>query len=701
MRRFQDPGVEKPQARYFYTGFYTVTVVHKAAGSLVIAVFLFAGFTVLAYTGLFDLVEARFFNPSITKAISRELDQDTETIQELLGELQTRFALTLQEPAVRRSFLPNQSAEDIFERSRLYGLILESEGGLQSIRFIDAGGLRIHYSTHIPDILRQDRDSAAYRNYASGPGDMPFDAVAIPNQGPPRITLDDEGGRIIFSFPFYDSFEVYRGTALFSLSVRTVADRLVSRGRIKVGEDVSILSVPPGFVTGLPYVARDAMVPLIASVWGSDIRALTPLDLSGADISLALISSQTAQGIYVGRLVKEELFVFPPAMKALLLASFFATAYLTIFLLFNIHQDTMTIIQNRIQGLQKTLIEEYHNRQDTVDWNRWSRELEQRQEEVRLEIKRDLNPRRWRKLEKEIDTCIDNSWTELIAIVKSRAEASFFPLDEARLQDIVNRVLQASGGFLQTTAGGLPRAEVPAAVEWPEAEEFEELDELDEEEMPDTQDSEKKFPLDYADVNAAADTAKTSEEPEELEELEEFEPLEELEEVAGVEDLSKSPDFAAPDSPQSDLSALASEIEFSPLMEETESPEEQPLSELEIVSPFATMLSDLSEINYDPEDLPDLEDSGNGNGQKNREKTAVKTSKLEMLDGNYQMSLVYRPFMADDAGNPPDLIPQQDRIIESRDGLHYISPAALHPDKKTEDTLDPEFKSLIESVLHA
>jgi hypothetical protein len=71
-----------------------------------------------------------------------------------------------------------------------------------------------------------------------------------------------------------------------------------------------------------------------------------------------------------------------------------------------------------------------------------------------------------------------------------------------------------------------------------------------------------------------------------------------------------------------------------------------------------------------------------------------------MLDGNYQMSLVYRPFMADDAGNPPDLMPQQDRIIELRDGLHYISPTALHPDKKTEENLDPGFKDLIESVLH-
>jgi hypothetical protein len=87
-----------------------VTISQKAALSLLIAVFLFAGFAVLAYTGLFDLVEARFYDPSITRALNREIARDSQIVESFLSELQNRFDDTLDEMAVRRSFLPNQSA---------------------------------------------------------------------------------------------------------------------------------------------------------------------------------------------------------------------------------------------------------------------------------------------------------------------------------------------------------------------------------------------------------------------------------------------------------------------------------------------------------------------------------------------------------------------------------------------------------------
>ncbi|MDR2158682.1 MAG: hypothetical protein LBP23_01300, partial [Treponema sp.] len=228
-----------------------VTVSQKAALSLLISVFLFAGFAVLAFTGLFDLVEARFYNPSVMKSLSREIEEDTGAIQNFFAELESRFSEALREEAVRRSFLPNQSAEDIFERSRRFGVLMETLGGLQSVRFVDEGGLRIHYSTRPQDILNQDRLSVAYRNYDSIPDTLPYDQVAVQALGSVKYTLDGIGDRIILSFPFYDSFEVYRGTALFSLSGRAIAERLVSTGRIKVGDDVSVIPEPPGIVTGV------------------------------------------------------------------------------------------------------------------------------------------------------------------------------------------------------------------------------------------------------------------------------------------------------------------------------------------------------------------------------------------------------------------------------------------------------------------
>ncbi|MCL2880441.1 MAG: hypothetical protein FWF29_09365, partial [Treponema sp.] len=221
-----------------------MTASQKAALSLLISVFLFSGVAVLAYTGLFDMVETRFYTSSLTRSLTRETTGDAGILQDYLNSLNDRFSATLNEPAVRRSFLPNQSADDIFERTRIYGTLLESLSGLQWVRFVDYNGVRLHFSTYTPDILNQDKVSIAYRNYNEDASNLPFDQVQVSADGNYKLNFDSVSDRIIISYPFFDSLDVYRGTALFSVSVRALAERLVSENRIKIGEDVSIISSP-------------------------------------------------------------------------------------------------------------------------------------------------------------------------------------------------------------------------------------------------------------------------------------------------------------------------------------------------------------------------------------------------------------------------------------------------------------------------
>jgi hypothetical protein len=527
-----------------------VTVSQKAALSLLISVFLFAGFAVMAFSGLFDLVESRFYNPSITKSLSREVALDGETIGNFLAEIQTRFAETLDEPAVQRSVLPNQSAGDIFERSRIFGVLLESLGGLQWVRFIDSGGARIHFSTAAQDILSQDRFSVAYRNYNDNPDNLPYDQVEVPPRGETKFTLDEAGNRIILSFPFYDSFEVYRGTALFSVSVRAVAERLISGGRIKVGDIVSIVSSPPGIVSGLPGTAQSNILSATSSIWNDGLLTLTPLDSTASEATLALISSKTSQGIFVGRLVNETLFSFPQPMKVILLVSIFLTIYLAIFLSFNLKQDSLTIIQNRLKGLQISLIEQYYDRKGDVDWLHWTRELEQRREDVRAEVKRGVRTGQGRRSEEDIDALIDKSWDELLEVLGGRRSVQA-DIDEEKLQNILNRILQAAPGLplAAPAAQPLPAARprpLPAAPrvdESPaEAEELEELTEEggDLEEAEAVEELEELTELEDAD----AETAEAVEEVEELSEAEDAELVEEAEELAELEEPEESGDAA-------------------------------------------------------------------------------------------------------------------------------------------------------------
>jgi hypothetical protein len=655
-----------------------VSVSNKAAISLIIAIILFAVFTVLAYTGLFDLVEAKFYNPSIIRAVNREIDRDTGTIQDFLRELQNRFSATLKEPAVQRSFLPNQSSADIFERSRLYGALLDTQSGLQGVRFIDAGGGRIHYSTNSSDILKQGADFVSYRNYNSGADEISFDSVASPGGGNPRIILDDKGERLIFSMPFYDSFDIYRGTALFYLSLRAVSVRLINEGRINIGEDVSIIQSPAGIILGLPAIGKETLIPIIASIWRLQLLNLTPLELEETGASLALISSRTEQGIYIGRLVDEDLFSFPLVMRILLLAAFFCTAYLTIFLVFNFRQDAMTIVRTRIKNLQSTLIEEYHNRKGPADWNRWGRELEQRREEVRREIKRDIKLLRRKPLDKEIDAYINNAWTELVAVIRSSTEPLIPVLDEVQLEEIVHRVLRAAGGNLvpggqaimenqthRDTAAGTPvlKGRRPGASGG-RIIEFTRNPALKERVM--------------AEENVNSD--------EDLEELEEVEELEELEELGGLEELEEPAAAAGKARPSGnrppsgdEIAALASEIEFTPSSSDESDSAGESLADFEIVSPFPSMLSDL-------DGKPVLEEDA----------APVKTSKLEMLDGNYQMSLVYRPFTMGKSF-PPPYLPSAELVVKARNGVNYINNAALKNEAKI--PLDKDFQLLVNSVL--
>ncbi|MDR2618006.1 MAG: hypothetical protein LBC62_03960 [Treponema sp.] len=558
----------------------------KAAFSLLISVVLFAVFTVLAYTGLFDLVEAKFYNPSIIASLAKDVNLDAESVDNLLAGLEDRFAATLREDAVRRSFLPNQSAEDIFERSRIYGTLLESLGGLQWVRFIDAGGIRLHYSTYQTDILFQDQLSMSYRNYPDVSPGIPYERIASSDQGRPRLILDQAGERIFFSFPFYDSLDVFRGTAAFSLSVRAVGDRLTGEGRIKVGENVSILENPPGILTGLPVSSAQALLPGIASIWDDGLLNLTTLD-SGSGISLALISAKTSQGLFQGRLVNEALFEFPQVMKIILLVSFFLTVYLTVFLLFNIRQDSFTIVQNRLKQLQISLIEQCYERKSDADWGRWSRELEQRREEIREELKKGIKTKPAGKdRQNDIDVLIDKSWDELLAVIGGRRETG---IDEAKLQSILNKILAAPLGQQAVPAKiSVPAPPAQTGTASAEPEPVEELPEV--EELSEAEPAEAEAVEELSEAEPA--------EPEALEELSEAEPVEAAE---VVEELAE----AEPAEPEAlEELAEAEPVEAEAVEELAEAEPVEELSEAEPVEPDS--LEELVEVDS-PEELSEAE----------------------------------------------------------------------------------------------
>jgi hypothetical protein len=201
----------------------------------------------------------------------------------------------------------------------------------------------------------------------------------------------------------------------------------------------------------------------------------------------------------------------------------------------------MTVIQNRLKSLQVSLIEQYYDRKSDMDCTHWTRELEQRREDIRAEVKRGIRTKQGRRSEEDIDSLIDKSWDELLAVIGGRRDAQ--PgIDEEKLQSILNRVLQAVPAG--TAAPGLPSPAAPAfRTQTPEAaqdaapEEVEELEELAAEPAAEAEDAETVEELEEIPA-AEEETA-----PEEVEELEEpaVLPAVEPEDAEAVEELGEIP----------------------------------------------------------------------------------------------------------------------------------------------------------------
>ena len=591
----------------------------RAALSLLITVLLFAAFSAIAFAGLFDLIEARFYNPTITASISREITGNTTAIDHFFADMKARFSQTLAEPAVMRSFLINQSAEDIFERSRIFGLLHESIAGLQWVRIIDYGGVRIHFSTYAPDILTQEALFLTYRNFNEP--NFPYEAIAVMDGGEPKFTLDGEGDRILFSLPVYDHFEIYRGTALFSLSVRALSDMLVREGRLHTGHDIFVTSNPPGFLFGAPAAfVEEALVAQAASIWGYGILNAARLYSQETGFSLTLLSARSPLGFFAGRLVDDELFLVPQIMQIILLLSFFLTMYLTIFLLFNLKQDPVTIIQSRMKKLQLSLIEQHYEHKSDVDWSRWNRELEQRRGEINAQLKRGI--RITSKKAKDIDTIIDKSWGELISAIRGLKEPA---IDEAKLQLILNRFLAAipasagaassAGAAASAGANGIAASpqvsaqasDVPATDtstaaatfyevrDMEDGEEIEALEELEEVEL--AEEVEELEEVELVEEVEELEEVELVEEVEELEEIESAEEVEELEEIESAEEVEELEEIESAEELEDDelieVGAVLKEIEAAEAVEEAETAEE--VGELEEVE-TAEVVEELEEV---------------------------------------------------------------------------------------------------------
>ncbi|MBR5965878.1 MAG: DUF4573 domain-containing protein [Treponema sp.] len=568
----------------------------KTALSVLISVMLFGAFAVAAFAGLFSAIDARFYEPAKISQIDKKLQDISAAYDDYLKTLNERFALGqnafLKNSSVQTFVEAKPSDQDVLSRGEALGELRSGTQGFLGLRVLDKNQNSIHYSTFHSDILRRDEKNnlTAYKNYLeclslSGKEEIAAQIVSCSDTGGDlnagkKIYFDQEN-RIVISFPLYDRYSVFRGSAIFYVNALDFANVLLKKNLISIGETVSFLSnglvgadCLCGYAFGLPSVGQEDFAAALFDAWKKNSGAAERLlSLGGQSKNFWVAVSQKAKsGVFVCGVYNDEIFALPPSARILILICVFVSIFLVCFLLLNLRRDDETVIRERIKTLQLGVVDEYLSKKEELNWET----ISGRRDAVTKEIIQSLGGRA-KKRQAQVEELINRSWDELFAAMNLRPKDSSGGAMEnaqeikAMLQELLSNgalKVQAVQAPPSASAAVAPAPAKAAALEPQEAEPLEEVEEI--EEVEEVEDAE---PVEEAEEVEALEEVEEAEPVEALEKVEEAEPVEEAEEVEALEEVEDAEPVEE-----------AEEVEALEEVEEAEPVEDaQPVEEFESV----------------------------------------------------------------------------------------------------------------------
>ena len=394
----------------------------KFALSLLISVVLFALFSIAAFSGLFSVIEARFYQPKIMSEKKQRLESVLSAETEYFDALSKRFLDFSSSDAVR-SALSSSSTSFIETREQLREQLFSGTSCLRGIRIIDKNGVNIHYSTYDSDILSKKAESKILKKYTEI-DEVSFSYVNTDSKSG-RIFFDEKNMRITFSVPiFYDGVGA---VCVFYTEPGDFNSFLYSKNLIDITGYGILLADSTGlggFVFGLPNVARGDLRKKILDHWKNrghiseqHLVAVSQDDMEKIEpkIFFSLKNPDERLG-FVAWIYDEDVFVFSDSVKILLLVLVFLTWFLLVYLVFSLKHDDMVVIKDRIKRFQVAFITEYVDRAQSGNL---PEDFSDRKELLAKEIKKSLG-KRGLKYSKEVDELLDHSWLEILSALGVR-----------------------------------------------------------------------------------------------------------------------------------------------------------------------------------------------------------------------------------------------------------------------------------------
>ena len=576
-----------------------MTSSQKFSVSLLISVVVFAVFSVLALSGKFSFIEAKFYQPAVRRPIEQKISDLEKQHKQYTQILSERFIEFAADPSVASFTQSRASDEDVKNRSVVCARFSASSPYLLGVRIVDSAGRKIHYSTFESDKKRQDDKKVVYEDYSSISSDLSepkFSRFAVEDGSRYSIYNDSAKNRIIYSVPFTGkndrNIQNENCLILFYCQAGDFVRYLFSKNIITLSEKDSaeflvLNDNNSAYVFGLPYrnldlskTAVEALKGAVAEKLNSNTgstqineqsiymsgayRLVDRANQQGTELNTGelsqvsteeesagtelvsehgwilfskLNSTDSKNANFIGFVYDDDIFTVGLEIRVLLLVLFFITLFLLVFLVFNLRHDDMVVIKDRIRRFQLAFITEYINGQDG-DLKALPQNITNRKEALSDEIRASLGSR-GKKHREEVDALLERNWTQILASLGSHQAGSAgvkAAIDSVELRRVLEDVL--GSGTLKIQAAQVTGAAVqpaPATV----SSAVEEAEELEDAEPVDVveeaEELEEAEPVEDAEELEVAEPVDAVEEAEELEDAEPVDVVEEAEELEDAE----------------------------------------------------------------------------------------------------------------------------------------------------------------------
>ena len=445
-----------------------MTSAQKVASSLLVSVLAFSIFTVAAFSGLFDFVEVKFYQPAVKQLKEQKLDEIKDAENEYLESLMSRFDIFEMEKDVKTYADLRPDDISVQNREKLRATLMTETAALLGIRLVDDNGSNVYFSTFDSDKIKSAKGSVSYKNYGSL-NEFPFELVKssdwiaenAPSGEKGRVIKDSRLNRLIFSFPFYDSKNSFRGTLLFYCDANHLNRYLFSRNLIDMSGFCVLVAAENGdpkfdagfggYVFGLPNFGRKSAEQQILSEWKQNseksfwkmafeenesaenisnpqkieesqnlekpaensekIPKFKDSDEKSGQKSYFVFSKKLdrSDAGFVAAIYDENELKFPKFLRLILLVSAFITFYLVVFLIFSFKHDDIVVIKSKIASFKKQFVRQYKKMAEIEN----DSDLKLHKKNLEESIKKSLG-RLAVKYEPEFQNLFEKCWNEIL-----------------------------------------------------------------------------------------------------------------------------------------------------------------------------------------------------------------------------------------------------------------------------------------------